>query len=171
MAVASAAVRKTRRVLSKIAQEKGEAGKPVVRRRVRRAAQIPEQEELPPRRASAQAGASAQDEPLGLRMELLWAGIQKEMLSLLAHGLAAPFQRSAFDKLAYAMKHLEKLQAMAAAEKEKSGPSELDPDELAALLAKIDRRIDALAEDRFKKLGDGELHNPGNDASHAGVDV
>ena len=105
------------------------------------------------------------------KLGLLWADIEDQMLALLAQGLAAPFQRSAFNKLEYAMKHYEKQLAKRAEQPNHSAAAALDADELAALLGKIDRRIDALAEDRFEKLAGTELHDPGADAGRPGMDV
>ena len=43
------------------------------------------------------------------KLGLLWGALQCQMLELLTHGVAAPFQRRAFDRLDYSMKQYGKL--------------------------------------------------------------
>lgn len=105
------------------------------------------------------------------QLDLLWGELQKQMLELLSHGVAAPFQRRAFDKLDYSMKQYAKARRERADNMLSAQTAEPDAEELAAILNKIDRRIDELAEDRFKKLGGGEFHAPAMDESGAGMDV
>ena len=105
------------------------------------------------------------------QLDLLWSQLQRQMLELLTHGIAAPFQQRTFDKLDYAMKQCGKLRRERAEDPRSAARAEPDADEVAAILDKMDRRIDALAEERFKKLAQRELHAPGTDGSRAGMDV
>ena len=105
------------------------------------------------------------------QLDLLWEQLQRQMLELLTHGIAAPFQQRAFDKLDYSMKQFGKLQRERAGDPRNTAQAEPDAEELAAILNKMDRRIDALAEERFKKLAQRELHAPGTYGSRAGMDV
>jgi hypothetical protein len=112
------------------------------------------------------ASVTAEDQ-----LDLLWSQLQSQMLELLTHGIAAPFQQRAFDKLDYSMKQFGKLQREKAEDPRNTAQAEPDADELAAILNKMDRRIDALAEERFKKLAQRELHAPEADGRRAGMDV
>jgi hypothetical protein len=105
------------------------------------------------------------------QLDLLWSQLQSQMLELLAHGIAAPFQQRAFDKLDYSMKQFGKLQRERAGDPRNTAQAEPDAEELAAILNKMDRRIDALAEERFKKLAQRELHASAADGGSAGMDV
>jgi hypothetical protein len=105
------------------------------------------------------------------QMGLLWEQLQKQMLDLLAHGIAEPFQQRAFDKLDYSMKHYARFQRERGEELRSAHPAEPDAEELAVILKKIDRRIDELAEDRFKKLAGGKLPAHAMEAGSAGMDV
>jgi hypothetical protein len=105
------------------------------------------------------------------QLELLWDRVQRQMLELLTHGAAAPFQQRAFDKLGYAMKHYGKLSRERAEEMRAARPQEPDADELASILNKMDRRIDELAQDRFKRLAQRELYDAAADGCRAGMDV
>ena len=105
------------------------------------------------------------------QLDLLWNQLQSQMLELLTHGIAVPLQRRAFDKLDFSMKQFGKLRRERAEELRHARPAEPNAEELAAILDKIDRRIDALAEDRFKNLVGGQLHAAGNDSGSAGMDV
>ncbi len=105
------------------------------------------------------------------QLDLLWDQLQSQMLELLTHGVAAPFQQRAFDKLDYSMKQFGKLERERAEGRRNTAQAEPDAEELAAILNKMDRRIDALAEERFKKLAQRELHAPAVDGSRAGMDV
>jgi hypothetical protein len=120
-----------------------------------------------PAAAPAPAGPSVCPDD---QLDLLWGQLQSQMLELLTHGIAAPFQQRAFDKLDYSMKQCAKFQRERAEDLRHARPREPDPEELAAILDKIDRRIDALAEDRFKNLVDGKLHRAGKNSSSAGMD-
>ncbi len=90
-------------------------------------------------------------------LDQLWSQLQSQMLTLLTQGIAAPFQQRAFDKLDFSAKQYAKLRRERVEELRHARPAEPDPEELAAILDKIDRRIDALAEDRFKNLVEGKL--------------
>jgi hypothetical protein len=104
------------------------------------------------------------------QLDLLWGQLQSQMLELLTHGIAAPFQQRAFDKLDYSMKQCAKFKRERAEDLRHARPHEPDPEELAAILDKIDRRIDALAEDRFKNLVEGKLLASGERSGCAGMD-
>jgi hypothetical protein len=112
------------------------------------------------------SSVSAEDQ-----LDLLWGQLQSQMLELLTHGIAAPFQQRAFDKLDYSMKQFGKLQREKAEDPRSTAQAEPDAEELAAILNKMDRRIDALAEERFKKLAQRELHSAEADGRRAGMDV
>ncbi len=105
------------------------------------------------------------------QLDLLWGELQRQMLELLTHGVAAPFQQRAFDKLDYSMKQCAKLGRERAENTRLASPRNLGAEELAAMLNKMDRRIDELAEDRFKKLAQRELHASAADGGRAGMDV
>jgi hypothetical protein len=109
--------------------------------------------------------------PIEDQLDLLWSQIQSQMLELLTYGIAAPFQQRAFDKLDFSMKQYGKLRRERAEETQHARPAEPDAEELAAILNKIDRRIDELAEDRFKKLAGGKLPAPAMETGSAGMDV
>jgi hypothetical protein len=104
-------------------------------------------------------------------LDLLWSQLQRQMLKLLTHGIAVPHQQRAFDKLDYSMKQFGKLRREQAGDPRNTAQTEPDAEELAAILDKMDRRIDALAEERFKKLAQRELHAPAADGSRAGMDA
>lgn len=112
-------------------------------------------------------GSASIDNQLGL----LWNSLQRQMLELLTQGIAAPPQKRAFDRLDYAMKQYGKLRRERAEDLRGAKPEEPDADEIAAILDKMDRRIDALAQERFKKLAQGKLHAPGTDGGSAAMDV
>jgi hypothetical protein len=113
------------------------------------------------------ASVSAEDQ-----LDLLWSQLRSQMLELLTHGIAAPFQQRAFDKLDYSMKQYGKLRRERAEDSSRNtAQAEPDAEELAAILNKMDRRIDELAEDRFKKLAGGKLPAPAMEAGRAGMDV
>jgi hypothetical protein len=110
--------------------------------------------------------------PIDDQLDRLWIQLQSQMLTLLAHGVAAPFQQRAFDKLDFSMKQYAKLRRERAEELRIAKPDEPNAEELAAILNKMDMRIDALAEERFKKkLAQRELHAPAADGRRAGMDV
>ena len=121
-----------------------------------------------PAAAPASDGLAASVEE---RLDLLWSELQKQMLELLSHGVAAPFQRRAFDKLDYSMKQYAKARRERADNMLNTQSAEPDAEELAAILNKIDRRIDELAEDRFKKLAGGKFLADAVDDDGAGMDV
>jgi hypothetical protein len=105
------------------------------------------------------------------QLDLLWSQIQSQMLELLTHGIAIPRQQRAFDKLDFSMRQYGKLRRERTEEAHHARPAEPDAEELADILNKIDRRIDELAEDRFKKLAGGKLPAPAMDAGCARMDV
>jgi hypothetical protein len=105
------------------------------------------------------------------QLDLLWSELQNQLLKLLAQGLVLPLQQRAFDKLDFSMKQYGKLRRERAADPRGAAQAEPDADELAAILNKMDRRIDALAEERFKKLAERKLLAAGADDRCAGVDV
>ena len=136
---------------------------PKAHRRARSNAGVfaPERSEEPAarqRRRSAAPGAvaaAAENRPaasMGEQLDLLWTGIQQQMLELLTRGMAAPFQRRAFDRLDFSMKQFAKVRRERAEEPRGAFPAEPDAEQLAVMLDKMDRRIDELVEDRFKKL-------------------
>jgi hypothetical protein len=109
--------------------------------------------------------------PNDAQIGLLWLELQGQLLNLLAQGVVAPFQQRAFDRLDYSMKQYGRLLRERAEEQRGTRADEPDADELAAILDKIDRRIDALAEDRFKNLVGGGVHATAMDEGRAGMDV
>lgn len=105
------------------------------------------------------------------KLTRLWALIEQRLFELLTAGTVSLAQKRGYEKLELAMRQYEKLRRLRSEDQQNAPPAEPDADELAAILDKIDRRIDELANERFKKLADGQFHADAMENGGAGMDV